>query len=118
MPNASFTTPQLANDVFRITTQAMRQKILQWVEVGAVQKVSEQPTGQNRPLHVYAFTDPRILLRGYHASTVELYLDNLLLECGACQSIVIGSDAEFVCAECGSDVVLKDVRSLLDIVTA
>jgi len=117
VPNANFTTPQLANDVFRITTQAMRQKILQWVEVGAVRKVAEQPTGQNRPLHVYAFTDPRIVLRGYHASTIELYLDNYLLECGHCRSIAIGSDAEFVCAECGSDVVLRDARSLLSMVS-
>lgn len=117
VPNANFTTPQLANDVFRITTQAMRQKILQWVEVGAVRKVAEQPTGENRPLHVYAFSDPRILLRGFHASTIELNLDNYLLECEHCRLIAIGSDAAFTCAECGSDVVLKDARSLLEIVS-
>lgn len=95
----------------------MRQKILQWVEVGAVRKVAEQPTGENRPLHVYAFSDPRILLRGFHASTIELNLDNYLLECEHCRLIAIGSDAAFTCAECGSDVVLKDARSLLEIVS-
>ncbi len=114
--NANFTTPQLANDVFRITTQAMRQKILQWVEVGAVRKVGEQPTGQNRPLHIYAFSDPRIVVRGFHASTVELYLDNYLLECPQCKSIAIGSDKVFACAECGSDVDLSEARSLLQVV--
>lgn len=117
VPGASFTTPKLANDVFRISSQAMRQKILQWVSQGAVSKVSEQPTGINRPLHVYAFTDPRLILRGKDESEAELRLDNFLVECHSCSEIAIGSEIILVCSKCGSSVSATTDKSLLQIVT-
>ncbi|MGY1551401.1 P-loop ATPase, Sll1717 family [Microbacterium sp. A588] len=117
VPGASFTTPKLASDVFKISVPAMRQKILQWDAIGAVSKVGEQQTGRNRPLHVYAFSDPRILLRNREVADIERYLDTYIIECEGCNEIAIGSEAGLFCSKCNSEVSLQNSRSLLKIVT-
>jgi hypothetical protein len=110
--DVSFVTNKLASDVFRISDNAMRQKLQQWTEVGAIRKMTELATGKNRPAHVYTFTDLRVPIGRGRLQDVELALDNYGLECTNCGRIVIGSSKDLVC-ECGSTAELTTSRSLL-----
>ncbi len=117
IPGASFTTSQIASDVFKIGVASMRQKIIQWDAIGAVTKVGERQTGSsNRPPHVYAFTDPRIVLRNRDEVDIESRLNSYLIECGSCHELAIGSGTDLFCPKCKSEVVREESRSLLQIV--
>jgi hypothetical protein len=54
-----FTTNYVANDVFKISVNSARNKILQWTQTGAVERVGELHTG-SRPVHHYAISDIRV----------------------------------------------------------
>ena len=73
-----FTINQLASDVFRITSQAARQKIGQWSNAGACAKVDEVENPGSRPLHLYGVTDPRLALACVPRDDMELALGNFL----------------------------------------
>lgn len=118
IPGASFTTSQVASDVFKIGTPSMRQKIIQWGAVGAVAKVGERQSGSaNRPPHVYAFTDPRLVLRSRDESEIERRLGEYLIECNTCYELAIGSGADLFCPKCKNEISRQDTRSLLRIVS-
>ena len=110
--DVSFVTNKLASDVFRISDNAMRQKLQQWTDVGVIRKMTELATGKNRPKHVYTFTDLRVVLARTALLDIQLALDNYALECTNCQRFVLGSDAVLVC-ECNSSVKISDAKSLL-----
>ena len=110
----SFVTNKLASDVFRISDNAMRQKLQQWTEVGAIRKMTELATGKNRPQHVYTFTDLRVVISRGTVEDVELVLGNYALQCPKCSRIAIGSHTRLVC-ECGSPVELSTARTLLEL---
>lgn len=110
--DVSFVTNRLASDIFRISDNAMRQKLQQWTDVGVIRKMTELATGKNRPKHVYTFTDLRVVLARTPLSEVQLVLDNYALQCPSCQRFVLGSDAELVC-ECNTRVRLSESTSLL-----
>lgn len=118
IPRASFITSQIASDVFKIGVPSMRQKIIQWDAIGAVRKVGERQTGSsNRPPHVYAFSDPRLVLRNRDEHEIEQRLDDDLLECNDCHSLVIGSGTDLFCPKCKREILRCDSRSLLEVVT-
>ncbi|WP_371031309.1 P-loop ATPase, Sll1717 family [Pseudoclavibacter sp. JSM 162008] len=110
--DVSFVTNKLASDVFRISDNAMRQKLQQWTGVGVIRKMTEVSDGKNRPKHVYTFTDLRVVLARTPLADVQLVLDNYALKCTNCTKFVIGSDAELVC-ECNARVPLAGSHSLL-----
>ncbi|WP_419818775.1 P-loop ATPase, Sll1717 family [Glaciibacter flavus] len=114
--DVSFVTNKLSSDVFRISDNAMRQKLQQWTDVGAIRKMTEVADGKNRPKHVYTFTDLRVVLARTPLSDVQLVLDNYALRCATCYRFVIGSDAVLVC-ECNTRVPLAGAHSLLAEVT-
>lgn len=112
----SFVTSKLSSDIFRISDNAMRQKLQQWTEVGAIRKMTELATGKNRPAHVYTFTDLRVAIGRGTVEDVELVLDNFAIQCPRCGRIVIGSDKSLVC-ECGTTVKFTEQPSLLQVCT-
>lgn len=114
--DVSFVTNRLSSDIFRISDNAMRQKLQLWTDVGVIRKMTEISTGKNRPKHVYTFTDLRVVIARSPLSDVELVLDNFALQCPVCQRFVIGSHNELVC-ECGARVGLTGSHSLLAEVT-
>ncbi|WP_140403363.1 P-loop ATPase, Sll1717 family [Microbacterium oxydans] len=119
VPGASFTTSQLASDVFKIGVASMRQKIIQWDAVGAVVKVGERQTGSpNRPPHVYAFTDPRLVLRSRDEAEIERRLNEYLVECDTCHELAIGSGDDLFCPKCKNEISRHGARSLLQIVAS
>ncbi|MHC6228822.1 P-loop ATPase, Sll1717 family [Arthrobacter sp. MMS24-T111] len=112
---ASFTINKLASDVYRISENAARGKVQKWTTAGAVEKVDELPNGKNRPIHLYAFRDFRIVLARGTVSDLPLYLDSWALECNNCQTVAITSRNEAPCLECGSPVRVGSARGLLSV---
>jgi hypothetical protein len=108
----TFTINQLASDVFNVSENAARSKVQKWQDAGLVLKVDERPNRINRPLHVYALSDPRVAIACAEGFDMELILDNYLLLCQHCQSLIIAGDAEFRCRECDKVQRLADVDSL------
>jgi len=115
-PDVSFVTNHLASDIFRISDNAMRQKLQQWTAVGVIRKMTELATGKNRPQHVYTFTDLRVVLGRAGLDEAELLLDNYALVCQKCGRVVIGSHDNLVC-ECGQGARFDGSPSLLDVCT-
>ncbi len=112
--NPTFTNRLLANDVFRVSENAIRPKIQSWQDSGAVTKVGEVPNPGNRPLYLYGLTDIRLCVAALSNTPVDEVFGNFLLECPACKRINISDQNEFDCS-CGATVKLDQARSILEI---
>jgi hypothetical protein len=99
----SFTISRMANDVFRMTTQAMGRKIQTWVDAGAVVKSGELPNPGNRPQNLYSISEPKLAvsLRG-SKSFPEVLADNMFL-CPSCSSMNL-VDTPSECYQCRSEI--------------
>lgn len=96
--SVTFTINQLANDVFRISTQAARSKIQKWMSAGAVKKIGELPNRGNRPLHLFGVVDLRLAIAMLQNQDIDLVLGNLAVECPACNNICISERTDLTCA--------------------
>jgi len=107
----SFTINHVASDVFRITSQAARQKIGQRVNAGACAKIAEVENPGSRPLHLYAITDPRLAMTCVSRDDVELALGNFLFVCRECGAVVVSDRDEVICS-CGARADVGATKSL------
>lgn len=78
-----FTTNYVANDVFKIEVNSARNKIKQWVQTGAVERVGELHTG-GRPIHHYAVTDVRVAKAILPQTSLADFLMKKLWYCQKC----------------------------------
>jgi len=108
----TFTINQIASDVFRITAQAARQKIGQWVNVGACTKIDEVENPGSRPLYLYGITDPRLALACVPRDDLELVMGNYMFLCRECGSVAISDRDEIIC-NCGARSSLERATSML-----
>lgn len=108
----TFTINQVASDVFRITSQAARQKIGQWANSGACAKVDEVENPGSRPLHLYGVTDPRLALAFVPRDDMELALGNYLFVCKECGTVAVSDRLEVICSSCGARSPLERAVSL------
>ena len=115
--SVTFTINQLASDVFNVSENAARSKVQKWQDAGLVSKVDERPNRINRPLHVYAISDPRVAIACSEGTDLELILDNYLDSCNNCSALIISSDSEFRCQEYDGVQRLEHALSLWSIAT-
>jgi hypothetical protein len=97
----SFTISKLANDIFRISTNAVSRKIQIWTDQGAVVRTGEVPTPGSRPQNLYSIADPRLSIAVKPQTPVETVLEHNLFICPGCDGLAIFEDDDAVtCHSC------------------
>ena len=109
----TFTVNRLANDIFRISTQAARSKVQKWMNTGLVAQVGEAPNPGNRPLNLYGVADPRLAIAMLPGQRVDQILEEYAFECPSCQAVQLTAEVEQSCTECGARFVTGETPSLL-----
>lgn len=112
VPEPSFTVNKLASEVFKISSQAVRNKVIAWQEAGAVEKIGEVGQGA-KPVHTYAFKDPRMAFVSANPAGVKKILGEQLFVCSVCSVMRIGSNLILPCHECGAEAEVSLEQSLL-----
>ena len=109
----SFTIGELANDIFRISHQAARNKIQNLLNVGAVLKSGEIENPGNRPLHQYSFSDPRLAFVVLSTYDLDEILQSYCYVCPKCETLLVRDGAEIACDHCSCEFAPKEEDSLL-----
>jgi len=110
----TFTVNRLANDVYRVTTQAARARVQNWRNTGMVDQIGEVPNPGNRPLYLFGPIDLRLAIAMLPNSHPEEVLGNFALACPACGQTAISDQTEITCLGCSHRFGLNDARSLLE----
>jgi hypothetical protein len=110
----TFTIPQLASDVFRITTQAARSKVQKWQQTGLVAQIGELPNPGNRPMHLFGAVDPRLAIAMLRTTGPDEILGNYGLYCPSCDHLVLSDRDEIVCPNCNREFQLGAAQSVLE----
>lgn len=106
---ASFTISKLANDVFRISTNAVSRKIQIWTDQGAVVRSGEVPTPGSRPQNLYSLADPRLTISAKNQYPVESILDNSIFCCASCNAVIAFEPEDIrSCYACQAEVSEND----------
>lgn len=108
----NFTINNLANDVFRITTQAARSKVAKWQSSGAVIKIGELPNPGNRPQYLFGIVDPRLAVAVTSDTSLEEALDYFLVICPHCTELRIVEEGDITCPDCQGTFKADDARTL------
>lgn len=96
----SFTIGDLANDIFRISHQAARNKIQNYMSVGAIFKSGEIENPGNRPLHQYSVADPRLAVLVLSSYSLEEVLSAVCFMCRRCDELLVREGPNVACHEC------------------
>jgi len=100
-----FTTNYVANDVFKIEVNSARNKILQWTQTGAVERVGELHTG-GRPVHHYAVSDVRVGAAMLPQVDLMNFVSNKVHYCGKCRAVLLRDwdlNPTQTCHQCGNE---------------
>ncbi len=104
---ADFTINFLANQVFKETYNASRNKIKIWANSGLVKEVGTAIGPHGRPIKRYALTDLRVARVVFPAMPVEGFLELKCRQCPECNSVVIrdwDESEDHQCQECQFEV--------------
>jgi hypothetical protein len=107
-----FTINHLANDIFKVSQNAIRNKVTRWTELGAVAQIStvSVPTSK-RPLNFYCIVDPALVRLIHRRSSLELFFTDRWLPCKFCKKdnlmdiSLFPKDNVPVCIECGREII-------------
>jgi hypothetical protein len=110
-----FTATYVANEVFKFDVNSARNKIRQWTEAGAVEKVGELDSG-GHPIYHYAVRDVRVA----KAIVTQLHLFDFiktkLRRCTRCKAIMI-RDWDILlaptqtCHSCGQEWSIEELQA-------
>jgi Zn ribbon nucleic-acid-binding protein len=103
-----FTIPYLTNDVFKISQNGVRNKVLGWENLGIVEKVGRKIVKtSDRPVNNYTISDIRVAKYVFEKMSVLEFIKNKYRECPEC-SAVLWRDWEILqkreCTECGHEI--------------
>lgn len=102
---ASFTISMLANDIFRVTANAISRKIQIWTDQGAVVRSGEVPNPGSRPQNLYSLSDPRLCLAVKSQFVTETVLDENIYACPSCHALNIYEDLDAEsCRHCQASI--------------
>ena len=96
----NFTINYLANDVYRISQQAVRAKIKNWQAAGAVAKIGDVPNPGNRPQYSFGVVDSRLALAINSDASLEEGMKNFLIVCPHCSALRIAEEGNITCPDC------------------
>jgi len=108
----TFTINKLANETFRVTTQAARSKVQKWQSSGAVVKIGEIPNPGNRPQYLYGVVDPRLAIAVIAETSLEEYLEYYLVICPHCSELRIVEEGDITCPDCQGIFKAGDAHTL------
>lgn len=106
-----FTINYLANDVFRVSQNAIRNKVTRWSDLGAVSQVGSVsiPTSK-KPLNFYCVEDPSLVRLIHRRSSLESFFRDRWLPCKFCKKdnlmdiSLFPKDNVPICTECGREL--------------
>lgn len=102
---ASFTISMLANDIFRVTANAISRKIQIWTDQGAVVRSGEVPNPGARPQNLYSLSDPRLCFSVKSQYITDAILESNLFICPSCDAINIYEQEDVTsCRHCQSPI--------------
>ena len=108
-----FTTNYLANDVFKIEANAVRNKITGWTSMGLVKQIGTLiVSSSKRPLNLYCVTDPAVVRMIHRNLTLDQFLKALWLPCKFCDADNLMSLDTF--SEANTPLCLRCGRSLIE----
>ena len=106
-----FTINYLANDVFKVNTNAARNKIKNWQNAGLVRQIGTVSVEtSNKPLNFYYITDPAIIRLIHRNIPLEHFLKDRWLPCGYCETDNLANIELYpegnipLCASCGQQL--------------
>jgi len=100
-----FTANYVASNIFKIEVNSARNKIVQWIQTGAVEKIGELHTG-GRPVHQYAITDVRIAKAILPQLHLVDFIRKKLRACPQCDLLLIrewDQEQSQACHSCGTE---------------
>jgi len=113
----TFTVNTLANDIYRVTTQAARARVQGWMNTGLVSRIGELPNPGNRPMYLYGPVDLRLAIAMLANSPPDEVLANFALICPECEVVAITDATEVTCTGCSHRFNLAEARSLIEAAT-
>ena len=106
-----FTINFLANDVFKVQTNAVRNKITNWSNAGLVRKVGTVSVeSSKRPLNFYYVSDPAIVRLIHRNVALDQFLKDRWVPCDSCGTDNLASIELYpdgnppMCASCGREL--------------
>ncbi|WP_162501340.1 P-loop ATPase, Sll1717 family [Methylobacterium crusticola] len=110
--DVNFTINRLANDIFRVSTQAARSKVKNWQNSGAVVKIGDVPNPGNRPQYLYGILDPRLAIAVNSDRSIEEAMDYSLVICPHCTALRIVEEGEITCPDCQGNFIAEDANTM------
>jgi hypothetical protein len=107
-----FTINYVANDVLKITGQAVRNKITSWINAGIIKQVGTivVPPAK-KPVNFYCVIDPAAVRLIHRTTPFNLFIQDRWLPCDHCNSEnlldieLYPDENEAVCRECGRSLI-------------
>jgi hypothetical protein len=106
-----FTISYVANDVLKITNQAVRNKITSWTNIGVIKQVGTivVPPAK-KPVNFYCVTDPNAVRLIHRTASFEQFIQDRWLPCNHCNTEnlvnieLYPDENEAMCRECGREL--------------
>lgn len=103
-----FTINFIANEVFKISNQAARNKITQWSNQGAIKQIGTVAlTGVRKPVNHYCVVDPSLVRLIHRVISIDQFFYDRWKHCDYCEAenliniSLYPEDNEAVCRDCG-----------------
>ena len=107
-----FTVNYLANDVFKVEANSVRNKITSWTNAGLVKQIGSLAVDTSRrPLNLYYVIDPAVVRLIHRTMSLEDILRNMWLPCSSCRADNLMDLSHFtgdnqpICAGCGRNLI-------------
>lgn len=107
-----FTVNYVANDVFKISQNAARNKVTGWSNLGLTKQIGTVSVDTSkRPLNFYCVIDPAVVRIMHRKSTLEEFLKDRWIPCGHCETDNLMDIELFpgenppTCRECGRELI-------------
>lgn len=87
-----FSISHLANNIFKISANAVRPKITNWSDKGFICNVGNDKSGEKKPVNIYYISDPRVNRLINNKKDLYEYFSESLKTCRNCDSEIIIND--------------------------
>ena len=106
-----FTINFLANDIFKVQTNAVRNKITNWTNAGLIRQIGTVSVeSSKRPLNFYYICDPAVARLVHRKTSIDKFLQNLWLPCDSCMTDNLANIDLYpegnppICVSCGREL--------------
>ncbi|NLF99546.1 MAG: hypothetical protein GX565_05275 [Lentisphaerae bacterium] len=107
-----FTINFLANEVFKVDANTVRNKITAWTTMGLVKQIGSLVVATSKkPLNLYCVVDPAVVRIIHRTLSLDVFLQTLWIPCNFCNTDnlmgldIFSNDNPPLCLECGRSLV-------------